>query len=218
MEAALVLSWACLVFTIWMFSTGLSDLRRMVSLRNIDNIQFLPYITTAVNNLGWFYYGELKSDWTLMTVNSIGFTLQSCYIMTYLYFSSEKRRLLARVGLAALALASFYLYLSTVVQVPDVRLSQLGLVCCTFTIGMYLSPLADLAKIIHTRSTKCLSFWLTVATFLTSTSWTLYGFHLSDFYIVIPNAPGIVTSLIRFWLFWNYPASPDKYPFRPMQA
>uniref|UniRef100_A0A8C3YP93 Sugar transporter SWEET1 n=1 Tax=Catagonus wagneri TaxID=51154 RepID=A0A8C3YP93_9CETA len=91
--------------------------------------------------------------------------------------------------------------------VPDLetRLQQLGLFCSIFTISMYLSPLADLAKVIQTKSTQRLSFSLTIATLLTSASWTLYGFRIKDPYIVVPNLPGILTSFIRLWLFWKYP-------------
>ncbi|XP_010076322.1 PREDICTED: sugar transporter SWEET1, partial [Pterocles gutturalis] len=38
-------------------------------------------------------------------------------------------------------------------------------------------------KIVQSRSTRCLSFPLTVATFLASSSWTLYGLELRDPYI-----------------------------------
>uniref|UniRef100_A0A8C0CAB0 Sugar transporter SWEET1 n=1 Tax=Balaenoptera musculus TaxID=9771 RepID=A0A8C0CAB0_BALMU len=96
--------------------------------------------------------------------------------------------------------------------VPDTetRLQQLGLFCSVFTISMYLSPLADLAKVIRTKSTQRLSFSLTIATLLTSASWTFYGFRLKDPYIVVPNLPGILTSFIRFWLFWKYPQEQDR--------
>ncbi|XP_069796227.1 sugar transporter SWEET1 isoform X2 [Narcine bancroftii] len=233
MEGTLLLPWACIAFTIWMFATGLSDLWSMVTQRSVGNIQFLPYITTALNNLGWFYYGQLKDDWTLMAVNSIGFSLQSCYIMAYLYFTSEKSRPVLRLGMAAGALVAGYLYFTTIPESGS-RMDQLGLICSSFTVTMYLSPLADLVKIIQSRSTKCLSFSLTVATLLTSSSWTLYGLERSDIYIVIPNMaspfmaspsrhqipnmPGIATSLIRFWLFWKYPATDEKYSYHPLLA
>uniref|UniRef100_UPI00398E7FAC sugar transporter SWEET1-like n=1 Tax=Pristiophorus japonicus TaxID=55135 RepID=UPI00398E7FAC len=191
----------------------------MVSGKSTDNIQFLPFLTTAINNLGWLYYGQLKGDWTLITVNSIGVTLQICYILAFLYFTTEKFSSVAKVAFTAGALGTLCLYFGMVVPDPERRLNQLGLLCSGFTISMYLSPLADLAKIIRTRSTKCLSFSLTVATILTSASWTLYGLQLSDYYIVVPNVPGIVTSLIRFWLFWSFaPSSQDKYSYRPLQA
>ncbi|XP_051849848.1 sugar transporter SWEET1 isoform X3 [Antechinus flavipes] len=66
------------------------------------------------------------------------------------------------------------------------------------------------AKIIQTKSTQCLSFSLTVATLLASASWTLYGLHLRDLYIMVPNIPGILTSLVRLGLFWQYPQVQEK--------
>lgn len=42
------LSSACVLFTLGMFSTGLSDLRHMQRTRSVDNIQFLPFLTTDV--------------------------------------------------------------------------------------------------------------------------------------------------------------------------
>ncbi|XP_072503297.1 sugar transporter SWEET1 isoform X4 [Notamacropus eugenii] len=65
-------------------------------------------------------------------------------------------------------------------------------------------------KIIQTKSTQCLSFSLTVFTLLASASWTLYGFHLRDLYIMVPNIPGILTSLIRLGLFWQYRQVQEK--------
>ncbi|XP_041037674.1 sugar transporter SWEET1 isoform X2 [Carcharodon carcharias] len=202
METLQMLSWCCLVFTIWMFSTGLSDLRRMISGNSTDNIQFLPFLSTAVNNLGWLYYGQLKGDWTLITVNSIGVILQISYILAYLYFSTEKFQVVSKVAFAGAVLAIVYLYFTMLVLDAEQRLNKLGLLCSAFTISMYLSPLADLAKIVRTRSTKCLSFSLTVATILTSTSWTLYGLQLSDYYIVVMNSEG---GQLGIWL--NHPGA-----------
>ncbi|XP_043936077.1 sugar transporter SWEET1 [Protopterus annectens] len=217
MELLDVLSWACIVFTVGMFSSGLSDLRKMFATHSTDNIQFLPFLTTDLNNLGWLYYGQLKNDWTLMTVNTIGAVLQTIYILAFFYFTAEKSGVLYKL-LAALALLFVSSIYFTTVVTDEARLTQLGLFCSIFTISMYISPLVDLAKIISTKSTKCLSFPLTVATFLTSASWSLYGMQLNDFYIMIPNLPGVVTSLIRFWLFWQYSHSQEKYPYRPVQA
>uniref|UniRef100_A0A2K6FWM4 Sugar transporter SWEET1 n=1 Tax=Propithecus coquereli TaxID=379532 RepID=A0A2K6FWM4_PROCO len=103
-----------------------------------------------------------------------------------------------------------YGYFGLLVPDPEARLQQLGLFCSVFTISMYLSPLADLAKVIQTKSTQCLSFSLTIATLLTSVSWSLYGFRLRDPYIMVPNFPGILTSFIRLWLFWKYPQEQDR--------
>ncbi|MBN3299930.1 SWET1 protein, partial [Amia calva] len=196
-----------------------TDLRRMVSSGSAENVQFLPFLTTCLNNLGWLYYGTLKRDGTLVIVNSIGAVLQAVYISAFCLYTQHRRRVLMQTALAAAGLCVGVLYFTQLLSDPDTRLSQLGLTCSLFTISMYLSPLTDLVQIVRSRSVKCLSYSLTVATFLTSTSWTLYGLQLQDLYIMVPNTPGIVTSLIRFWLFWRFtPSSPEKFSYRPLQA
>ncbi|XP_045439286.1 sugar transporter SWEET1 isoform X2 [Pipistrellus kuhlii] len=199
-----LLSALCVAFTLGMFSTGLSDLRHMWMTRRVDSVQFLPFLTTDVNNLSWLSYGTLKGDGTLIVVNAVGAVLQ-----TLLFPPLQGAELLQTAALLGVLLMGFG-YFWVLVPNVEARLQQLGLFCSVFTISMYLSPLADLARVIQTKSTQRLSFPLTIATLLTSASWTLYGFRLRDPYIMVPNIPGILTSLIRLWLFWKYPQEQDR--------
>uniref|UniRef100_A0A8B9VPP7 Sugar transporter SWEET1 n=1 Tax=Anas zonorhyncha TaxID=75864 RepID=A0A8B9VPP7_9AVES len=183
---------------------------------SVDNIQFPPFLTTKANNLCWLGYGCWKPDWTLIIINSIGAALQSLYILVYFYYSTTKRQVLLKVltFLALLAAACGYFCYFTD---KDTLRSHVGLFCSILTIMMYASPLTDLAKVIRSRSTRCLSFPLTVTAFLASSSWTLYGLWLEDLYITVPNVPGIVTSVVRLWLFWRYSPGRDN-PYRPLHA
>ncbi|KAI4881657.1 hypothetical protein NFI96_020644 [Prochilodus magdalenae] len=212
------LSWACIVFTVGMFSTGLTDLKKMRATQSADSVQFLPFLTTCLNNLGWLYYGMLKRDGTVVLVNTIGATLQTLFILFYFHYTKEKRRVTLQTSAMVCVLCVAWVYFSMILPAGETRLSQLGLFCSVFTVSMYLSPLADLLDIVRTRSVERLSFSLTVATFFTSASWTLYGLQLQDYYIMVPNTPGIVTSLIRFFLFWWFGAvSQDKPSYKHLQ-
>ncbi|XP_057240752.1 sugar transporter SWEET1, partial [Malurus melanocephalus] len=193
-----------------------SDLRQILATKSVENIQFLPFLTTDANNLSWLGYGCLKGDGTLITVNAIGAALQTLYILVYLYYSPVKRPMLLQVLLLLAVVVTGCGYFAILVD-KGTRLTHLGLFCSVFTITMYLSPLADLAKVIRSKSTRCLSFPLTVTTFVASSSWTLYGLQLHDPYITVPNVPGIVTSLVRFWLFQRYRPGQDK-PYSPLPA
>ncbi|KAF6075932.1 solute carrier family 50 member 1 [Phyllostomus discolor] len=150
--------------------------------RRVDNIQFLPFLTTDVNNLSWLSYGTLKRDGTLIIVNAVGAVLQTSYILVYLHYCPRKTA--ALLGVLLLGFGYFWLLVPSI----EARLQQLGLFCSVFTISMYLSPLTDLAKVIQTKSTQRLSFSLTIATLLTSASWTLYGFRLRDPCIMVSSA------------------------------
>ncbi|NWR38765.1 SWET1 protein, partial [Tachuris rubrigastra] len=217
-----------------------SDLRQMLATKSVENIQFLPFLTTDANNVGWLGYGCLKGDGTLITVNAIGAALQTLYILVYLYYSpakvgqrpegmggqgdprpdiplsSPQRPVLLQILLLLAVVVTGCGYFTLLVD-TGTRLGQLGLFCSVFTITMYLSPLADLAKVVQSKSTRCLSFPLTVTTFVASSSWTLYGLQLHDPYITVPNVPGIVTSLVRFWLFRWYRSGQDK-SYSPLPA
>ncbi|XP_053133521.1 sugar transporter SWEET1 isoform X2 [Hemicordylus capensis] len=116
----------------------------MYTARSVENIQFLPFLTTDINNLSWLSYGFLKGDWTLIIVNAIGATLQTLYVLVYFYFSPEKRSVLLKTLALLAVLLLGYCYFNMLVQDVTLRLARLGLFCSLFTISMYLSPLADL--------------------------------------------------------------------------
>ncbi|XP_073341365.1 sugar transporter SWEET1 [Pagrus major] len=217
MDVLQLLSWACIVFTVGMFSTGLTDLKKMRESKSADNIQFLPFLTTCLNNLGWLYYGLLKRDQTIVLVNTIGAMLQILYIIVYLHYTKQKRVVMSQTLAAGMVLTCGWFYFSVFLPEGDTRLSQLGLTCSVVTVSMYLSPLTDLVEIVRSRNVQCLSFPLTVATLFTSTSWVLYGLQLNDYFIVVPNTPGILTSLIRFYLFWRFASVNQSSPsYMPM--
>ncbi|KAJ8354815.1 hypothetical protein SKAU_G00223820 [Synaphobranchus kaupii] len=206
------------VGTVGMFSTGLTDLKKMRASQSADSVQFLPFLTTILNNLGWLYYGVLKKDGTLVFVNTIGAALQVLYITAYCHYTKTKRRVSAQTLATGTLLFGAWVYFSMFLTGGERRLAQLGLTCSVFTVSMYLSPLTDLVEIVRSRSVERLSFPLAVATFLTSTSWTLYGLQLQDYYIMVPNTPGIVTSLIRFFLFWKFAsANQDAATYKLIQ-
>ncbi|XP_060248394.1 sugar transporter SWEET1 isoform X1 [Meriones unguiculatus] len=130
------LSSACVLFTLGMFSTGLSDLRHMQTTRSVDSIQFLPFLTTDVNNLGWLSYGVLKGDVTLIIVNAVGAVLQTLYILAYLHYSPQKHAALLQTGTLLSVLLLGYGYFWLLVPDLEARLQQLGIFCSVFTISM----------------------------------------------------------------------------------
>uniref|UniRef100_A0A8C7YBC9 Sugar transporter SWEET n=1 Tax=Oryzias sinensis TaxID=183150 RepID=A0A8C7YBC9_9TELE len=146
MDFLLFLSWACIVFTVGMFSTGLSDLRKMRESKSAENIQFLPFLTTCLNNLGWLFYGILKKDHTIVFVNTIGALLQILYIVVYFYYTKMKRQVTLQTLAAGATLITGWLYFTTFLTEGEARLNQLGLTCSVVTVSMYLSPLFDLVS------------------------------------------------------------------------
>uniref|UniRef100_A0A1A8AZQ5 Sugar transporter SWEET1 n=1 Tax=Nothobranchius furzeri TaxID=105023 RepID=A0A1A8AZQ5_NOTFU len=149
MDLIQLLSWACIVFTVGMFSTGLTDLKKMRESKSTENIQFLPFLITCLNNLGWLFYGILKTDQTIVVVNTIGALLQILYITMYFLYTKQKRLVTLQTLAAGTVLICVWLYFTTFLTEGATRLSQLGLTCSLVTIGMYMSPLIDLVCKAH---------------------------------------------------------------------
>ncbi|XP_037532565.1 sugar transporter SWEET1 [Nematolebias whitei] len=138
-----------------MFSTGLTDLKKMRESKSTENIQFLPFLTTCLNNLGWLFYGILKWDQTIMLVNIIGALLQILYIVMYFLYTKHKRLVVIQVLAAGVVLLCGWLYFNNFLTDRETLLSQLGLTCSVVTISMYLSPLFDLDYISQKPTVPC---------------------------------------------------------------
>ncbi|KAK1894838.1 Sugar transporter SWEET1 [Dissostichus eleginoides] len=109
MDLMQLLSWACIVFTVGMFSTGL--------------------------NLGWLYYGLLKKDQTIVFVNVIGALLQILYIIVYLHYTTQKRLVTSQTVAAGTVLAMYLSPLTDLVGIVrsgDVQRLSFPLTVATF--------------------------------------------------------------------------------------
>ncbi|XP_038068482.1 sugar transporter SWEET1-like [Patiria miniata] len=204
MDGMQVLSLITTVFTIGMFMAGIPDCLKIFKTGSTENVLFLPFLTTNMNNILWASYGYLKSDPTIITVNSVGSFLQTSYMIVFMIYSPTKVQAFQRTVLACATMVFLYLYFSMYIVTIDVILNQLGLVCCTVTVLMYVSPLSEIATVFRTKSTSGISLPLTITTLFASSLWVLYGVCVSDLYIQIPNIPGVLSSLVRIYLLWNY--------------
>ncbi|XP_019714711.1 sugar transporter SWEET1-like [Hippocampus comes] len=88
----------------------------------------------------------LKTDQTLIVVNLIGALLQALYIVVYFKYTKQKRKILFQIVAIGAVVTSAGVYFMLFLPPGDIQLNQLGLVCSMATVGVYMSPLADLVR------------------------------------------------------------------------
>ncbi|CAK8695069.1 unnamed protein product [Clavelina lepadiformis] len=204
----------CIFFTIVMFATGIPQCLQMIKTKSTKNITFLPYLMTNINNVSWIVYGQMTENFTIIFVNVVGSILQTIYMSVFVYFSTTKNREIQQTSLSAITAVVVWFISTQMVNDAEFSIYIVGIVSCCITMLMFSSPLAEINTVLKNRSTSTISFPLTVASFLCATSWFLYGLLLKDFFIVIPNSVGILTSIARFYLFYMYPQ--EKSAVLPM--
>ncbi|XP_033633825.1 sugar transporter SWEET1-like [Asterias rubens] len=204
MDWVQLLSNVTICCTIGMFMAGIPDCFGIIRTGSTENVIFLPFLMTNMNNIMWFFYGYLKQDSTLMIVNSVGSFLQSSYMIVFIFYTKSKLLPFQRTVAAFIAMVTLYMYLTSYTSTSEAVLNQLGLICSSVTVLMYFSPLAEIATVIRTQSAKGISLPLTITTLIASSLWVFYGKCVNDLYIQVPNIPGIVSSLLRIILLWKY--------------
>jgi len=195
---------ACLIVTFAMFSSGIPDVKQMLSARATGNVQFLPFLMCCINCSAWLIYGRLKDNQTIFFVNLVGALSQAFYMVIYILYSTMQRALMK---LTILSFFIFYLvyYMTMASFTVDEALNIFGSICCIITCLMFASPLTEIKTVIYNKSTATISYPLTITSFLCGASWTLYGLAMNDYYVIIPNLMGLSTSLVRIYLFRKYP-------------
>lgn len=151
----------------------------------------------------WLMYGLLLDDPTMKFVNTIGFALQSFYLLWFHVFTHNRRRLNTENFILLSFLSSVYLYGQ---YHPLEGVSWVGLLACISSLIFSASPLAAVSDVIRTRSTEKLPFSMILASFLVSMLWYTYGYMINDSYVYIPNSVNTLLSGLQLSLFLVFPS------------
>ncbi|CAH3021672.1 unnamed protein product [Porites evermanni] len=208
MSMVVFLSWAATIATVGFFFSGILTCKKIVVNASTENVPLLPFVTTFFNCLMWTSYGILK-DPALILVNVIGMLTQVAYMLCFFLYCKNKGKELGSIIYAAIAAACLYIYLMHLVTEEATRVSHLGLLCAIVTIIMQASPLADVAKVIRTRSTESMPFPFSFMMVVVSFLWLCYGTVVNDRNIQVPNASGVLLGLIQLSLFCVYSSKPS---------
>ncbi|CAJ0947803.1 unnamed protein product, partial [Mesorhabditis belari] len=202
-----VLSITAMISTISLFFCGFPICWKIWKRSGTKDISGMPFIMGLIGASFWLIYGFLRSDSTMIAVNVVGSSLFFGYSIFYLVMSKP------RTSFAIQLLFSISLVSLMVVLVVHYGLKMkmfLGVVCMTFNIACFASPLAGMRVVLRTRCTDTLPLPMCMANLAVSSQWLLYGILINDIYVIIPNACGVFLSFIQLSLFLIFPMKPGK--------
>ncbi|KAJ3093009.1 hypothetical protein HK102_013283 [Quaeritorhiza haematococci] len=91
----------------------------------------------------------------------------------------------------------------------------MGSVTVFVLITFYSSPLSVVYDVIRTKNSASLLWPLGLANLITSLLWAAYGIAIKDWFIIGPNAVGILTGLVQLFLCVIFPRKPMVSPDIP---
>nr|CAD1823900.1 unnamed protein product [Ananas comosus var. bracteatus] len=142
--------------------------------RAVEEFAPIPYLVALLNCMLWVFYGipVVHPHSILVTINGVGFILESLYLLTFSAFSPNRLRLkvLRILSVELLFMGGVILGAHT----HEKRSLIVGVLCIIFGTCMYASPLFIMKLVSHTKSVK-----FSLVDFLNGICWTIYAFFRS---------------------------------------
>ncbi|MCE5213974.1 MAG: SWEET family sugar transporter [Methanobacterium sp.] len=83
-------------------------------------------------------------------------------------------------------------------------IETVGLMASFFALVMFISPIAQIQSIRKIGKSDEVSPMMYLAMIVNCTLWTIYGVGISNWYILTPNAMGIVLGILTLAVIFRY--------------
>ncbi|KAJ7973323.1 Bidirectional sugar transporter SWEET [Quillaja saponaria] len=201
------------IISMLLFLSPLETFWRIVKHKSTEEFQSLPYICTLLNSALWTYYGVIKPETLVSTINGFGVVVETVYVIIFLIFAAPKMRAKTAILVVLLDvgfLAGAILVTLMVVQGGDLQVEVIGFICASLNIIMYGSPLAAMKTVVMTKSVEYMPFLLSFSIFLNGGIWTVYAVLVKDIFLGVPNGAGFVLGIAQLVLYAIY-RKPKSY-------
>ncbi|KAK8618531.1 hypothetical protein V6N13_132520 [Hibiscus sabdariffa] len=193
------------IFAFVLFLSPIPTFRRIVRNGSTEQFSGMPYIYALLNCLICLWYGiPIVSPGIILvaTVNSIGAAFQLVYIAIFIAYA-ERRMKLKMFGFLVSVFAVFASMVFVSLEFLDSPTRQLfiGYLSVASLISMFASPLLIINLVIKMRSVEYMPFSLSLATFLMSLAFFVYGMLKRDPFIYVPNGIGTVLGTVQLGLY-----------------
>uniref|UniRef100_A0A2P2JZI0 Bidirectional sugar transporter SWEET n=2 Tax=Rhizophora mucronata TaxID=61149 RepID=A0A2P2JZI0_RHIMU len=196
------------IFALGLFVSPIPTFQRIIRNQSTEQFSASPYLYALLNCLITMWYGTpLVSidNVMVMTVNSLGAVFQLVYIIIFIVYV-EKAKKVRMFGLLLVISGLFALIVIVSLKIAnrEIRRISVGLLSCVSLVSMFASPLLIINLVIRTKSVEYMPFFLSLSTFLMSTSFLLYGILNFDVFVYIPNGLGTILGIVQLALYYYY--------------
>lgn len=172
-------------------------------------VKFFPLLSLLFNGIIWMVYGLVISDISVVIMNLVGFLCGFRYVWVYLRTVDETRgavRMLQAAGVVCVV------YVLLGILLPPTYRDLLGAFASVVAVVTYGAPLVTAKEIVQTGDVSSIIVPLVLCNTVCALSWTVHGYLQRDAYIVLPNAIGLLLSLIQLVLWLMYRGRDKKQP------
>ena len=158
-------------------------------------------ICTFMNCVLWGDYGLLLDRFLQYFPNGLGGAITLIWITIYLIHLAKREIgyallyiFILIVSVTGIALLFFFIVPSAVT----------GKIVLVFNVLMYASPGEKMITVCKTGNYNLIPIWSTIGGTACSACWLIYGIYLNDWNVIIPNALGVLCSIVQIIVYIVY--------------
>ncbi|XP_042499267.1 bidirectional sugar transporter SWEET5-like [Macadamia integrifolia] len=203
------------VISFFLFASPMPTIYKIIKMKAVEGFEPDPYLASILNCMMWVFYGlpfVHPHSFLIITINSVGLVLELIYILIFLIYGNNKKRIKIVVVLfiEIVFVAAIVVITMLVFHTTTRRSLFVGLICVVFNVCMYLSPLLIMKKVITTKSVKYMPFYLSLANTMNGAVWTTYALLRFDPYVLTGNGIGTLGGIAQLILYAVYYKSTPK--------
>ncbi|KAI4994442.1 hypothetical protein ZWY2020_034083 [Hordeum vulgare] len=173
----------------WAFTFSILYVYRVYRKKPTEGFQSTPYLVTLFSCLLWMYYASLKfRSKLLLTINGVGYVIETLYITMYMVYAPKSARLLTGklfIGLDV-GLFSLIALVNMLASAGPLGVQVVGWICVVVALGVFAAP-SSIIVTIHLFVYSYLFKWLK-----------------KDIFVVVPNVLGFVFGIAHMALYMAY--------------
>jgi solute carrier family 50 protein (sugar transporter) len=189
--------------------TYVITMNNIVESYNREKYSIIPFLTLMINCFYWTLYGVATDEMSVYISNFVGFLIGLAGTVIYHQYSIFPPYIFFYI------MTFFFFFIGILIDSLK-WINVLGIMAMIFAIFLYGAPLVTIFTVIQENNTESLSFPIALSSWVSSITWTLYGFYVvNDTWVVIPSLIGITLTSIQLFLFFAY-GLPPSYQNTPI--
>jgi len=169
----------------------------------LGKMVLLPFVCMGLNCFLWATYGFAVSNVKVLAPAIFGLVLSIYYLGVFYALTEDKDLFWSYIQIMLLFVGATGWYMYYIVSNMHAPYN-LGMIASFINVLMYGAPAAELPSIWRTGNTESMPFGLSMATFMCSVFWWLYGLELEDPFLIWPNVLGIAFGIVQLFTIFRF--------------
>lgn len=203
-----VMGWIGTVLCIFFFISPVTMVIQLVKKQiTYKDINILIFICNFLNCCIWTAYGIRQEKPQMYACNGIGTFFTALFTCFYWVYFAELKPLPSIIYLVLyldIGLEIFWIFYDMIKNVEVVKYIVL-----VINIIMYFMPGLKMFEVIKTKNRDLIPVYMSFLSIVACVCWLTYGLGINDLSVIVPNALGIVFSIMQITV-WSW--AKCKYP------